>query len=341
MKASATIGSVTTGAVVLPPTALSEIEQDRRGIESSLIAAVGQPNTRIDDAARYELQAGGKRVRPLLSCAVLRALGRDPTPFIDYITAVELAHTGSLLHDDILDGATTRRGREAAHLAFDVPTAILAGDSLVVLALERLAGGAPPLLIASLCAAIKNLCAGESLERERLHDASVDLAHCRRVNRLKTASLFGYAAEAGALLAGAEERVLGAARAFGAALGEAFQATDDLLDFRGDSAVMGKPIGRDLVIGMVTVPLAFALERDPALREELRRIWQDERAGKDLLPRLVRLRERMAQVGAFAATRRLAGEETARAVAALDRLPPGRWREHLRSLTQAVMQRRS
>jgi geranylgeranyl pyrophosphate synthase len=327
-------------AIVLPSPALLEIERDRRNIEESLVAATGERRTRIDDAARHELLAGGKRVRPLLSCAVLRALGHDPTPFIDFIIAVELAHTGSLLHDDILDGATTRRGLQAAHLAFDVPTAILAGDSLVVLALERLAHGAPPTLIAGLCAAIKDLCAGESLERERLFDASVKIAHCRRVNRLKTAALFAYAAEAGAILGGAEERESDAARAFGSALGDAFQMTDDLLDFRGDAIELGKPIGRDLVMGMVTVPLAIALERDPALCEEVRCIWDGARAGDELSPRLLRLRDRMVRVGAFAAARRLASEEIARALAALDGLPSGRWREHLRSLAQAVIQRR-
>jgi octaprenyl-diphosphate synthase len=332
---TATVATVPRG-LALPPDALLVIERDRLAVERTLAQLLGTPETRIDEAASRELLAGGKRLRPLLTCVVMRVLGRDPLPHLRHVVPVELAHTGSLLHDDIIDEATTRRGLEAAHLAFDVPTAVLAGDNLVVLALEQLARGAPPELLGALCGAIRELCAGESLERERRFDDSVELDHCRRVSRLKTASLFGYAARAGAILAGAAESVGRAAEAFGVGLGLAFQTTDDLLDFRGDPSALGKPIGRDLELGMVTVPLAIALERDRSLRRLVRSFWRD---GKQAGRTLERIHERMARVGAFAETRRLAAEDAARAMAALGSLPSSRWRDHLREIARNLLQR--
>jgi octaprenyl-diphosphate synthase len=322
----------------LPSRAIHELRRDRRTIERALAGAIGAEGTRIDAAARHGLLDGGKRVRPLLTCAVLRALGENPASHVDLIVAVEMAHAGSLLHDDVIDESATRRGHVTAHVEFDVPTAVLAGDRLVMLAVEHLAGRGPNDLLVRFCAAVKDLCIGESLERERRFDPMVDLEQVREVNRLKTAALFGYAAEAGAVLAGAPARIRRAARDYGEAVGEAFQTTDDHLDFCGDPSAMGKSIGQDLVAGVVTVPLAIALERSPALRDDVRRIWSEQDDGA-IPARVAALRERMAEVGALSATLRLATDDAARAETAIRSLPASPWRNRLADLARAIVER--
>jgi octaprenyl-diphosphate synthase len=339
MKADTAIDRLPRRAFPLGRGVLQTVEQDRLGVERTLAGLFASPETKIDEAARRELLGGGKRLRPLLTCAMLRALGQDPTPHLKHVVSVELAHTGSLMHDDIIDLARTRRGMQAAHLAFDVPTAVLAGDSLVVLALELLAHGAPSGLMAAMCEAIRELCAGESLERQYRFDDEVGLDQCRRVNRLKTASLIGYAARAGAILAGAAPGEQRAAHRFGTALGEAFQIHDDLLDFNGDSLELGKPIGQDLEMGIVTVPLALALEEDRELIETVRAYWKAVREGLDARPLFASIRRRIEEVGAFDATRRLAAEDTNRALAALEELPRNRWRGHLRTFSLGMLER--
>jgi octaprenyl-diphosphate synthase len=317
----------------------ARLARDRRAIEKALAAALGSDETRIERAARHGLLGGGKRVRPLLSCAVLRALGKNPAPFVDRLIAVEMAHAGSLLHDDIIDESTTRRGRLAAHIEFDVPTAVLAGDRLVMLGVEQVANGGPRELVVSFCSAVNDLCVGESLEREHRFDTTVTYDDVRQVNRLKTASLFAYAAEAGGILAGASARVRRAARVYGTAVGEAFQTTDDLLDLRGDPKTMGKSIGQDLLEGVVTVPVAIALERSPALLDELRNVWKSKDNG-DRAAAIERLRDRVDETGAFATTLRIAGEDAARAANVIMDLPPGVWRDRLATLAAAIVNRK-
>jgi octaprenyl-diphosphate synthase len=313
----------------------ADLAGDLAAVEDSLARVCAGPDLRIEKAVRHVLERGGKRARPMLTCAMLRALGCDPSLHIDVLTAVELAHAGSLLHDDIIDGARMRRGHPAAHLLFDVSTAILAGDVLLTVAFER-AAQAPPGLWVSFSAAVRDVCTGEAIERERLFDTTIDLAHARRVNQLKTAALFRYAAEAGAILAGADSDAISAARAYGSALGEAFQLTDDLLDFCGDPTTLGKPIGMDLAAGCVTAPVAIAFDRDPALRDAVLELWHSGDGNGSRI--LDGFHTRMARVDAFAATEELATECAEAARAAAHHLTDGLWRDQLVAFASEVAQ---
>jgi octaprenyl-diphosphate synthase len=332
---------------VTPTTATDDaaaratLRADLATIEQTL-AGVGTTHApRLGAAARHSLLAGGKRLRPLLTCAVMRALGRDPGASGPVIAAVELIHCGSLLHDDVIDAADTRRGRPAAHLAFDPHTAILAGDLLLALALERLARDGSAALQAAAAGAIVAVCQGEVLEREQRFDPEVDLARARRVNHLKTAALFGYAAEAGAILAGGSEREREAARGFGAALGDAFQTVDDLLDWEGDAATVGKPVGRDLDDGLVTVPVALACERDPTVRATVRRVLAARQAGVPSPVPLAALAAELRRTGALAAARELAAADGRAANLALGWLPAGLWRDWLEETATRALERTS
>ncbi|MBI5478031.1 MAG: polyprenyl synthetase family protein [Deltaproteobacteria bacterium] len=315
------------------------LQDDLAAIELSLAGVRAVYAPRLDAAARHSLLAGGKRLRPLLTCAVMRTLGRDPGPQRAVIAAVELIHCGSLLHDDVIDDAETRRGRPAAHLAFDPHTAILAGDLLLALALERLARCGCAALQVAAATALVEVCQGEVLEREQRFDPEVDLARARRVNHLKTAALFGYAAEAGALLSGASDAERDAARAFGRALGDAFQTVDDLLDWEGDAATVGKPVGRDLWGGLVTVPAALAGERDPAVRVMVGRVLQARRDGAASPLELPELAAHLERAGGFAAARELAAADGRAATEALGRLPAGPWRTWLETPVRRALER--
>lgn len=315
-----------------------DLKRDLEAIEENLTTTSNDWNFQTGKAIRHILSGGGKKARPLLTCSFLRGLGRDPSPHTDVIAAVELAHTGSLLHDDIIDDAQTRRGRSAAHLVFGIPTAILAGDVLLVEAIGRVGRSSSRALRTRFSKTLEMLCTGQALERESLFDPMVDVAKARLVNRLKTASLFSYAAEAGAILARAGSRLRSAARTYGMALGEAFQLTDDLLDLLGKPDDLGKPIGRDLLTGLITAPVAIALERDPSLKKMVLEIWryadQDVSATRDVPP-LATLRDRMEQVGAFAAARGLALAAADRASAAASSLPVQLWRDQLTAFALA------
>jgi octaprenyl-diphosphate synthase len=320
-----------------PAEVMETAAADLRSIEGSVSrAAVARHSTRIGAAARHVLEAGGKRVRGLLTCAAMRALGRDPAPRIDVVAAVEIVHAGSLLHDDIIDASDVRRGRPAAHVVFDAHTAVLAGDLLLAWAFDRLARDAPRDVQVAMAGAVRDLSEGEVLERERRFDAEVDLDHARRVNRLKTAALFAYAAEAGAVLAGADPTPRHALRRFGLHLGEAFQTVDDLLDWQADPDALGKPTGRDLLAGTVTVPVALGLDRDPAIRLLVAGLWAARDRGADPDGALEDLRARLAHCGALDAARALAAADAAAAAAALDPLPAGPWRDRLASVAAAA-----
>lgn len=313
-----------------------ELAGDLVAIESSLARVAASPELSLEKAARHVLQRGGKRARPVLTCAVLRARGGDPAGHLDAVTAVELAHAGSLLHDDIIDGAQMRRGRPAAHLLFEVATTILAGDVLLSIAFERVASG-PPELWRRFSAAVRDVCTGEALERESVCDPTIDLSRARRVDQLKTGALFRYAAEAGAILAGADSDIVTAASDYGSALGEAFQLADDLLDFLGNPVALGKPVGMDLAAGCVTVPLAIALERDPSLRDAVVDLWWSENGKRDRMLPVVYAR--IADTEAFEATHTLAMECAEAARTAADRLATGRWRDQLVTFADEVARR--
>lgn len=317
----------------LPP----ELRADREAVEASLRDVGTEHSLRLGDAARHLLGAGGKRLRALLTCAAARALGFDPRPHAAVVAVVELVHAGSLLHDDVLDAATVRRGRPSVHTAYDVHTAILAGDLLFSWAFDRLARAGPRELQIALGAASRAVCEGEVLERERRRDPTVEVAHVRRVHRLKTAALFGYAAEAAALLAAAAPGLRVALRDYGLALGESFQAVDDLLDWEGRPETLGKPSGQDLAEGLVNLPLALGAERDPALRDAARACWDAEPEVQSA--RRLELRDALRRSGAFDAARALAREDARRAVAALGVLPAGPWRDWLEVAAVAAAER--
>ncbi len=247
-----------------------------------LASAPGGPAERLRRAMRHACLGGGKRLRPFLAlqCAALfGARGAGP---LRAAAAVELVHCYSLAHDDLpaMDDDDRRRGRPAAHIAFDEATAILAGDALLTLAFETLAApethpdaGVRAALVLALAraAGADGMAGGQSmdLEAEGRALAPGDLA---RVQRMKTGALIGAACETGALLAGAGDADRGALRAYAAAFGLAFQIADDLLDAGGDAREAGKAVRKDARAGKATF---VALLGAPAARARAGALAED------------------------------------------------------------------
>jgi farnesyl diphosphate synthase len=256
------------------------VEHDlRRQLERS--AAAGTP-PRLLAAMRHALLAGGKRFRPFLVLEMARVLGGDAAAAtaVTAAAALECVHAYSLVHDDLpaMDNDELRRGQPTVWKAYDEWTAILAGDALLTLAFERLADGdagsreAAPLpsetrvrLLARLAAAAgpAGMVGGQmlDLEAEKLgQPAAPDAAHVTRLQAMKTGALIAFAAEAGALAAGADPRAVAKARAYGEAIGLAFQISDDLLDVTGDAGIVGKAVGKDLALGKATFVAVAGLD---------------------------------------------------------------------------------
>lgn len=258
-----------TSTVPLPPrvqpvTPLLDLcEQRLREAVSGHAAEVGEP-------AADTLAAGGKRVRPLLVfCAAPAAAPADPALREDLLSAaaaVELVHMATLVHDDLLDGATMRRGRPTVAQSLGADRAVSTGDFLFARAFGELTRTGSPASVSALAEAALHLSQGEMDQQRAAFDLSLTeeayLSRCRR----KTAALFSVACRLGAQVGGAGPRAVERLAAFGENVGMAFQIFDDILDLAGAPAVTGKRRGTDLCDGTVTLPVILAMRLEPGLR---------------------------------------------------------------------------
>jgi geranylgeranyl pyrophosphate synthase len=246
------------------------VERLERGIDRGLPPVDTVPG-RLHEAMRYSLQAGGKRLRPVLVLAAAELF--DPRERVDPIpaaVAVECIHTYSLIHDDLpcMDNDDLRRGRPTCHRAFDESTALLAGDALLTHAFSLLneAYASQPSLAVALCreladaAGSRRLIGGQMLDLLCEKSAAVTDAMLRRIHAGKTAALISASLVSGGLIGGAPTAAIEALRAGGTSLGMAFQVLDDILDATGDAATLGKTPGKDVKAGKATFVALHGLE---------------------------------------------------------------------------------
>ncbi len=228
---------------------------------------------RLADAIRYSLLAPGKRLRPILVLWAAEACGCEDSRAMPAACAVEMVHCYSLVHDDLpsMDDDDLRRGRPTLHRAFDEATAILAGDALLALAFEVLARNTEPAQVAADCCAALAAAAGPTgLVGGQSDDLAPsrsgnDLAALEFIHQRKTGAMFRASLQLGALVAGATNDQRAALSEYGERLGVAFQIADDVLDVRGDEAVLGKRVGKDHEQGKLTFPALLGL--DESLRK--------------------------------------------------------------------------
>ena len=213
--------------------------------------------------AEHTLAAGGKRLRPMLCAITAAALGSSREDVLKLGAALEFLHSATLVHDDILDGAATRRGVRAAHEEFGLRQSVLAGDVLLALANRLVAEFHIPPLMMSVSRAIMETASGEIREIELLGSGRPDREEYMRVVTGKTACLISAACECGAILAEASPEMVQAAADYGLNLGIAFQLVDDALDYQAEEESTGKPLGGDLREGKFTLPLLLFLDDQP------------------------------------------------------------------------------
>ena len=225
------------------------------------ITAPLQPSSRR--IATHILHAGGKRLRPLLTVLMARLLGCASDAVYPLAATMEMVHAATLLHDDVIDNAVSRRGKPAAHQTFGATQAILGGDALLARASRVVAGYNDPRLTACLAAALEETANGQILELERQKGEHLDLASYFAVIQGKTAWMLRACCEFGVLYAGGDESALADAAAYGLHIGMAFQIVDDALDFAPASQT-GKPEGGDVREGKLTPPLYLYMESLPA-----------------------------------------------------------------------------
>ncbi|HET9691149.1 MAG TPA: polyprenyl synthetase family protein [Acidimicrobiales bacterium] len=247
---------------------LPQLEGDLRLVEDALAVAVTTDDRFLTQVAGHLVGAGGKRLRPALVLAAAAVCGSGPTPdVVQGAVAVELVHLGSLYHDDVMDGADSRRGVESVNARWGNLVAILAGDFLLARASE-LAAGLGTEVAALLARTIGRLCEGEVAQLERAFDPGRTEAAYERAISGKTASLLATSARIGALVAGADRASVDALTDFGHSFGMAFQIWDDIRDLVSTEEVLGKPAGHDMVEGTYTLPVLRAL-RAPGVGDDL------------------------------------------------------------------------
>jgi octaprenyl-diphosphate synthase len=271
----------------------------------------------IDQIAQYIVSAGGKRIRPRLVLLFAQALGYEGPAMYELAATVEFIHTATLLHDDVVDESSMRRGRATANAMFGNAASVLVGDFLYSRAFQMMVSVENMRVLDVLADATNVIAEGEVLQLMNMHDPDLSVEAYLQVIRFKTAKLFEASARLGAVIAGASAELEEACSTYGRALGTAFQLVDDLLDYEGDSQALGKNVGDDLREGKPTLPLLVAMQRcNASERAQLRHAI--EHGGATELPQILEI---VRHTGALQATREAAQAEADKAQACLDVLP--------------------
>jgi len=307
---------------------------------NALITARMQSEVAVIPAlADHLIAAGGKRLRPLLCVAAARLCGTSNDNHHKLAAAVEFIHTATLLHDDVVDSSSLRRGKVAAHLIWGAPSSVLVGDFLFARAFELMVetGSLRALDILSRASAV--ITQGEVLQLMKAFDLDLTQADYIEIISSKTAALFSAASESGAVAANASDDRVQALYEYGLNLGLAFQIQDDILDYQGAAADLGKNAGDDFAEGKSTLPLILAMRATAATDAEFwqRTIGRREQKEGDFQY----ARSLMVQSGALEAARVTARGYADAAREALRVFEPGEWRQALENLAIYSVERQT
>lgn len=316
------------------------IEGEMRSVDARLTEKLASEVALVNQLSSYILMGGGKRLRPALAILSALAAGYRPMPgrppaHIDIAVIVELIHTATLLHDDVVDESDMRRGRETANLVWGNQASVLVGDFLYSRAFQMMVALDEPRVLEILADATNTIAEGEVMQLVNCHDPDVSEIRYLDTIRFKTAKLFEAAAELGVVVAGRHPAREAALAAYGRHLGTAFQLVDDVLDYSASSDTIGKNVGDDLAEGKPTLPLLYAMwHGSPSEASIVREAI--EQGGRDRIDVVLATIE---STGAIAYTSRLARNEAERAVAALAELPDSPHATALNTLAEFAVNR--
>jgi octaprenyl-diphosphate synthase len=328
------------GGLAVPPFLLP-IEAELRQVEDMLYAELSSPVQTAAGVSTHVLDAGGKRLRPaLIILAAHASCGKfDPDRLIGVAASSELIHMASLVHDDVIDEAESRRGRMTANSYWGNQISVLTGDYMLAKAVSILARDGDIGIMRALSQAVVAMTEGEIHQMEAQGKPTIPADMYFSIIRGKTAALISACCRIGAILASASPEMEDLLAGYGLSLGLAFQITDDLLDLIGDPARTGKPVGGDIREGRITLPLILAMERaDPADRVALERILSSEDASREDVDLARRLAE---ETGAIDAAREAAADYIRQAMEHLVALPASEAKESLNAFAQYILVRKS
>ncbi|MDK3073352.1 polyprenyl synthetase family protein [Sedimentitalea sp. JM2-8] len=330
-----------TGIVTKPHDALANTLSEEMTAVNDLIRRrmASKHAPRIPEVTAHLVEAGGKRLRPMLTLAAARLCGYSGPFHIHLAATVEFIHTATLLHDDVVDESGQRRGRPTANLLWDNKSSVLVGDYLFARSFQLMVETGSLRVLDILANAAATIAEGEVLQLTASQNLATDEAVYLQVVRGKTAALFSAATEVGGVIAGAPQAQVQALFNYGDALGIAFQIADDLLDYTGDASATGKNVGDDFRERKLTLPVIKAVAQ--ATPEELsfwKRTIEDGRQTPGDLETALAI---MAKYGTLDATRADALDWAEKARLALAKLPQDPIRDMLEDLTDYVVSRLS
>jgi geranylgeranyl pyrophosphate synthase len=293
------------------------------------------PHPALHDVIDHLVDSGGKRVRPALALLVGHIYPAEPEQVISLAAAVELLHTATLVHDDLIDGALLRRGNPTLNATWTPGATVLTGDYLFARAADLAAQTEDVRVMRLFAHTLMIICSGEI---QQMFDRRAGLDRQQYYDRIyaKTAALFAVATEAAGVLGNAPEPAVAALREYGEQVGMAFQIVDDVLDFVGDERKMGKPVGSDLRAGLVTLPTLWFLEQNGG-HELMHNILNDGRKDDASIRAAVHA---IRDAGAIEAALDEARQFVRRSQAALEALPPSEYRDALWQLGDFVVDRK-
>jgi len=311
---------------------LATIKPDLDLIEERLRFQVQEFDPGISGYVSYALDSNGKRIRPALVLLAAHATGKSTPKHIDLAVALELIHLATLVHDDIMDGASQRRGKPTAFAKWGAELSVLLGDCLFCHALKLSSGFSDQSISRRIAEASNEVCSGEILQTQRRFDLKLSIPEYIKIISMKTGALFRICTELAAVLNECRPDEIQAMRNYGDYLGIAYQIYDDCLDLVGTEGATGKTVGTDLAKGKLTLPLLHVLaQAGPAEQEQLHNIILHGTAEN----RIELLAQVVERGGLKNAVRRIQGYLD-QAVASLQVLPKSSYRDTLEGIPRAV-----
>lgn len=302
-------------------------------VEQNLMRSIGSLEQILTDISAHLILGGGKRVRPMVTLLAFKVFGGKRTEeIVDIATAIELIHTATLLHDDILDGAEIRRGKESAYKKFGLKATLIAGDFLFIKAFE-FAGKFDTTVVQWTADACTHLTEGEILQGFFNRKLEVTLENYLEIVTRKTASLFQTGARVGAYLAGASPSLVEEMGTYGLNLGIAFQIIDDVLDIVGHKELLGKPVGMDLRDGNPSLPIILAIHEGQRVVAEA---FQSDHLTDETIRTVIEIIGRGA---AIAKAKSFSRGYAEKAFQPVRKLPPSLYRNGLNTLVKLIVER--
>lgn len=313
------------------------VEADLGAVNEEILARMASPVSMIPDLAGHLVNAGGKRIRPILTLAAARLFGYQGNHHIKLAAAVELIHGATLLHDDVVDESALRRGAQTANIIWGNKESVLVGDFIFSRAFELMVAAEDLRVLQVLSRASGVIAEGEVLQLATQKNTSTTLDMYLAVVEAKTAALFSAATQSGALIANCSHAEENALREYGKNLGIAYQLIDDALDYAGFEEALGKSVGDDFREGKMTMPVVFAIQRASDQEKSFwRRVIAD---GRQEPGDLEKARSLMTRDGAIADTLDAARNYAGKALEGLNELPQNAYTRALADLVEASVSR--